>query len=256
MLALAGVGIAVVVAVIAFVAFVATSGGDTSSDSPTTRPQDSNPVDTGVDPTTPDVTTPIVTAPIVTGDQLRAALLTVGELEPEWVVSSFTDTGDDVCGQLPSKQPVTDQTVAFDRFLDTPNAQSLLNTVSVYSSSADADAVFEESLSIAQNCTNATQVIGTVTFNLTFLAQRLDATLLSGLAPECDSGALILANATDPISGVSFSSNIYTVRCKNVLDVVLIQAGASADPATYNPQLAAAIGVSTQKVVQLPLQPG
>ena len=254
---LIGVGVVAALAIGA-IGFVVFGGGGDKASSDTTRPRTtSDPAET--DPPQPDTTpldtTGVSTAPIITGDQLRGSLLTLGDLEAGWVDSTFTDTGDEICGQLPSKQPLTDQTVAFDRFLDTPNAQSLLNTVSVYSSATDADAVFEQSIDIIQNCTNATQTVNGTVFNLNFLAQRLDASTLAGLSPACEKGALILVNATEPTSGTSFTSNIYSVRCANTLDVVNMQVGASADPESFNAQLATAIATSTAKVAQLPLQP-
>lgn len=242
---------AVAALIVGVVAVIALSGGGGDSSTDTTRPRRTDPVDT-VDTVAP---TTVDTGPVVTGEQVRASLLTLADLEAGWVESTFTDGGDEVCGELPVTQPAADQTVVFDRFVDTPNAQSLLHTVSVFRSADDADQNFEQGISIGQNCVGDSQVINGITFNLTYLVQRLDPNLVAGLSPSCEEGALFLVSFTDASTGtVQFTANIDVVRCANVITSVSVQAAATADPSSFNAQLASAITVAAQKAAQLPLR--
>lgn len=260
-LAIIGAAAAVVIAVVAFIAL---RGGDEGSATPPGRTEDTtadttadtepdvtDPTTPETDPTTPDSTGP--TAPVITGSQLQAALLTVDDLDGGFAAAPIFDSPDEFCGQLPARQPVTDQTVFFNKFAGTVEEQDLQNTISVFASAADADAVFEQQVGIVQNCTGLTEEVNGITFDVTMIASRLGANVLGTFPEVCGEGALAVINLANAEQNLSISSTVWYIRCGNIITQVSMTVGPAADSTSSNNSLVLAAATSVDKVSALPI---
>jgi actin-like ATPase involved in cell morphogenesis len=271
------IGAAVAAALVAVIAFVVFRSDGSSSSSTTqesfdTRAPRTDPVETPIASTLPPTVAPTVApatvaptaapttaapttlaGPIITGDQLRSALLTLGDLTPEFVAGTIIDNGNEFCGQLPVHQPITDQTVAFNRFVGTPQEQDLLNDVSVYASVAEATAVFEQQIGLIQNCTQATEKISGITFDLALVGSRFTDAEMKLFPAQCTQGAAAILKLSNTPQNISFTIQIEFVRCANVTTAIDVQFGPGGDANSATTILSSASVASVNKVIKLPL---
>ncbi len=251
------------IAVVGFV--VLRNGGDSTASvrtDETTRPRRTFPTDPPI--TTAPGTVASTSAPIdpsttapsgavaITGDQLRAAMITVDELDPGWATTSPDNNGDDLCGQFPAKQPITRSAVAFQRTNDAGVDQFLVNEIDVFGSAADADGEFESTLAVVFNCTDGSQVINGIKVKETMTALRANSDVLAGF-PGCEKAASVLIHAEAPDVGFNNQANVWYMRCGNTLMSVNLAEPFGSDVAGSSQVVFGAAIASHARIVQLPL---
>lgn len=269
--AVLGAAVAAVVLIVAGV--VIFSGGDSSKGSGTTETVETTDPDTTdsvetipdtVETTIPDTidTTDISFTPAdrIPGDQLRAALITVDEVNA--VQAGFTPTnpgnaGDDLCGEDPTFQPVNRSAVAFARQFGTdPNdGQFLTNQLEVFDDNVEADIQFDDSLSVVQNATDCSQTVNGVEVKLQLSALRAGSDLMATF-PGCEEGAniLIFSTPTDT-TFAPHETNIWAMRCGNVISTVSVdEPQASVDSNLTISLITGMAAASFARVDTLPLQ--
>jgi hypothetical protein len=272
LLAIVGATVAAVVLIVAGV--VIFSGGDDSKSADTTEETvetiDPDTTDT-VDTTIPDTTTPVTetidttdvtfeAAADIPGDQLRAALVSIDEVnaqETGFTATNPGNSGDDLCGQTPTFQPVNRAASAFLRqFGSDPNdGQFLTNQLEVYFDNIEADIQFDDSLSVVQNATDCSQTVDGVEFGLQLNAVRAGSDLMATF-PGCEEGANILIISTPADTTLApHQTNIWAMRCGNVISTVSVdEPEASADDNVTAGLIGTMAGASFDKVSTLPLQ--
>ena len=257
---------------------IAFSGGDSSRGSSTTEettettdpdvtsestdPDVTSDTTTPPEPTVEDTTIPDVTfvpAPEISGDQLRAALVTLDEVtavEPGFTATNPGNSGDDLCGQNPIFQPINETGSAFARQFgaDTNDGQFLTNDLEVYFDNIEADLQFDDSLSVVQNAVDCTQTLDGVEVQLQLSALRAGSDLMSTF-PGCEEGANILIFSTTADGTFNHQTNIWAMRCGNVITTVgLDEPQASVDAELTSRLILGAANDSFAKVSALPLQ--
>ena len=209
---------------------------------------------------TTDVTD--VTLPAdITGDDLRGALVTLDEVNavdsnPVWTETNAGNSGDDLCGQNPQIPSINRAGSAFSRQFgsDQNDGQFLTNELQLYSTAPDADAEFDHTLSVVQNCTDETQTVNGQEVKLTMNAQRAGSNLLSTF-PGCEEAANVLIFSNSDDGTFSHETNVWYMRCGNVtMTVGLDEPEASADADVTSTIIIGAANDSFNKVTALPLQ--
>ena len=270
------IGAAVAAIVLVVVGVVVFGGSDPKTTSPTDETFDTTEVTETIDTTdvtetidTTDVTDTIDTTGItdtfpppaeeISGDQLRASLITIDEvnaIDPGWTITNPGSSGDDLCGQNPLIQPENRASTAFLRqFGADPNdGQFLTNEVQVYFDSIDADTEFDNTLSVVQNCTDASETLNGVEVKLSMSAIRANSDLLSGF-PGCEEAATVLLLASTADNSFNHQTNVWFMRCGNVtVTVSLDEPLASADTDLGSKIIIGAADAAFQRVNALPLQ--
>ncbi|MFT3851597.1 MAG: Hsp70 family protein [Ilumatobacteraceae bacterium] len=274
--AVLGAAVAAVVLIVAGVVIV--SGGDSTKGSGTTETVETTDPDTTdsvetipdtTETTTPETTTPetidttdvtFTPAPSIPGDQLRAALITVDEVnaaDPGFTITNPGNAGDDLCGVDPTFQPVNRSSSAFARQFGTdPNdGQFLTNELQVYFDNIEADIQFDDSLSIVQNATDCSQTVNGVQVNLQLSAVRAGSDLMATF-PGCEEGANILILSTPADTTFApHETTVWAMRCGNVISTVSVdEPQASADSNLTVSLITAMASASFARVSTLPLQ--
>jgi len=264
------IGAAVAAVVLVVIGVVVFAGGDSSKSGGTDETIDTTEITddtTDITDDTTDVTddttdiTDDTLPPDITGDDLRAALVTLDEVNavdanPVWTETNAGNSGDDLCGQNPQIPSINRAGSAFVRQFgaDQNDGQFLTNELQLYSTAPDADTEFDHTLSIVQNCTDETQTINGQEVKLTMNAQRAGSDLLSTFA-GCEEAANVLIFSNSDDGTFSHETNVWYMRCGNVtMTVGLDEPSASADADITSALIIGAANDSFTKVTALPLQ--
>ena len=249
---------AVVLAVIGFVAFRgdgSTTAGTPTDETRTRRTFADDPVTTPASTEPASSSSSSTDAPkgvAITGDQLRAAMITADELEPGWLPTSPEDNGDDLCGQFPESQPLTSNSVAFQRVNDAGVDQFLVNELAVFPTAVAADDQFESTFGVVVNCTDGSQVINGITVKETMTALRASSEVMAGF-PACEAAYSVLIHAEAPDVSFDNQVNVWLMRCGNTLMTVSLSEPFGSDLASSGQALVVAINASHARVAELPL---
>jgi hypothetical protein len=168
------------------------------------------------------------------------------------------DIGEDFCGEFPIHQPMLERTVSFDRDAGTENGMNIINTVSYYASTAHAEEVLDQQLSLIENCPEEqTEVIQGTEFRVLSITNRFSQQILANLSPTCLAGALVLQTftSTDEANPVGFTSNIAVLRCANVITVVNVTPATDALQDQATTELTNALSATANKVSRIQLIP-
>ncbi|MEO5722939.1 MAG: hypothetical protein ABIQ39_07595, partial [Ilumatobacteraceae bacterium] len=162
------------------------------------------------------------------------------------------NSGDDLCGQLPQKQPVNRANTGFTRTNEAGVDQFMTNAIEVYDSPASADIEFEHEVSVVQNCTDGSQTINGIKVAEVMSALRAPADLMKSF-PGCEKGVTVLIHSTAPEVQFDNNTSVWYMRCGNVLTSISVDQPSSADGADATSQMVIGAQAGFARVSRLPL---
>ncbi len=239
---------------------VTLSGGDGTSSPSTIPPGTGTPPATntpaGSSPSPAGGPTVVDTeSTVISSAEAITSLLTPGELGGGWVQTGNGTAGSSLCG-VDAEAPNPGVQRSFGRGVDTPDAQSLFNTVLVFRTAEQAKAVLDSQIDTLTNvCPGfvVTTPQGAASLQVTVLGVPKSVT--AQLPPACTQHVAFEQRQILQATGATLDiSEIEVVRCANVLVGVNVVIFPTGQLANSIPELNRVTPLAAAKVAALPLR--